>query len=130
MMLSFEAYSGQTELIKCLNDTMTPSTHLAAHTELRRLAQEEGLARVMREQEIDIVLSASDASLVSFSSCAGWPVATVPVGNLTKNDQPWGFFALPRDGNLGVLMNFIKGFHRGFERVKGPTTPFEVSEWV
>lgn len=109
---------------------MTPSTHLATRTELRRLAREEGIARVMREQSLDIVLSASDASLISFSSCAGWPVATVPVGNLTKNDQPWGFFALPRDGNLCVLMRFIKGFYGGFGGVKGPTRPFEVSEWV
>lgn len=109
---------------------MTPSTHLAARTELRRLAQEEGIARIMREQDLDIVLSASDASLISFSSCAGWPVATVPVGNLAKNDQPWGFFALPKDGNLGVLLRFIKGFHGGVEGVKGPTRPFKVSERV
>lgn len=109
---------------------MTPYTYFAARTELRRLAREEGIARMMREQDLDIVLSASDASLISFSSCAGWPVATVPAGNLTKNDQPWGFFALPRDGNLGILLRFIKGFHGGFEGVKGPTRPFEVREWV
>lgn len=84
----------------------------------------------MREQDLDIVLSASDSSLISFSSCAGWPVATVPVGNLAKNDQPWGFFALPRDGNLSMLMRFMKGFHGKFGGIKGPTRPFEVSEPV
>lgn len=104
---------------------MTPSTHLAAVSELRRLAREEGLARLMREQDFDIVLSASDASLVSFSASAGWPVATVPVGNLAKNGQPWGFFALPRDGKMSLLMRFMKGFFENFEDLKQPTRPFE-----
>lgn len=119
------AYITQTELIKCLNDTLTTSTHLAAATELRRLGREEGLARLMREQSLDIVLSASDASLISFSTCAGWPVATVPVGNLAKNGQPWGFFVLPRDGKMHLLARFMKSYHEGFEKIRAPPRPFE-----
>lgn len=79
----------------------------------------------MRTQNLDIVLSASDASLIAFSACAGWPAATVPVGNLSKNDQPWGFFALPRDGRLDLLATFMWAFHESFESVQGPTGPFQ-----
>ncbi|KAJ0119828.1 hypothetical protein J7T55_014033 [Diaporthe amygdali] len=118
-------FSTQTELIKCRDDAMTKEKHDAAAAALRRLAREEGMAQLMRDQDLDIVLSSSDATLISFSACAGWPVATVPVGNLTKNGQPWGFFALARDGSVDVLLRFMKAFHGSFARVKGPTTPFE-----
>lgn len=104
---------------------MTPEKHTAASHHLRQLAQNSGMAAVMREQNLDIILSASDASLVSFSTWAGWPLATVPVGNLRKNGQPWGFFALPRDGRVDLLKQFMNFFHGHFERVQSPKAPFE-----
>lgn len=119
------AYNTQTELLKCLNEPISKEAHDAAAVALRHLAREETMAAYMRQHNLDIVLSASDASLISFSSCAGWPVATVPVGNLSKNDQPWGFFALARDGRLDLLEKFMLGFHASFEGIRGPTAPFE-----
>lgn len=83
------------------------------------------MAKLMRESNFDIVLSASDAVLISFSSWAGWPVATVPVGNLSKNGQPWGMFALSRDGSSELLLDFMRAFHGTFEAIRGPTGPFE-----
>lgn len=79
----------------------------------------------MRLHDLDIVLSSSDSALIAFSACAGWPVATVPVGNLSKTGQPWGFFALARNGEMDLLMRFITGFHAYFDGVGGPRRPFE-----
>lgn len=104
---------------------MAPATHDAAVNEIRRLAREDGFAKLMRDHNLDIVLSASDADLISFSACAGWPAATVPVGRLKGNGAPWGFFAIAREGEVGVLMRFVDGFWAGFEGVWGPTRPFE-----
>lgn len=104
---------------------MSKEKHDAAASALRYLAREGTMAKYMRDQNLDIVLSASDASLIVFSSCAGWPVATVPVGNLAKNGQPWGFFALPRDGRLDLLTRFMRGFHHDFEGIRGPAGPFQ-----
>ncbi|ROV91721.1 hypothetical protein VPNG_09964 [Cytospora leucostoma] len=118
-------YATQTELVKCRDDTMTPERHDMAAAKLRSLAKESGMAKMMRERGIDIIISASDASLISFSSCAGWPVATVPIGNLSKNGQPWGFFVLARDGSIDLLLKFLKAFHGCFEVVMGPVSPFE-----
>lgn len=104
---------------------MTEEKHDMAVSALRQIAREASMAKYMREHDLDIVLSSSDATLISFSACAGWPVATVPVGNLSKNDQPWGMFALSRDGSVDTLLRFMKAFHRSFTRVRGPTTPFD-----
>lgn len=78
-----------------------------------------------REENLDIILAPSDSSLISFSACAGWPVATMPVSNLTKNDQPWGFFALARDGRMDLLERLMGGFHGSFDGIAGPRRPFE-----
>lgn len=104
---------------------MTKEKHDAAVTAIRKLAREEGMAKFMRDQDLDIVLSSSDATLITFSACAGWPVATVPVGNLDMNGQPWGMFALARNGDVDMLMRFMKAFHGFFATVKGPTAPFD-----
>lgn len=94
-------------------------------TSLRRLAKEEGLAKLMEEQDLDLLLTGSDSNIISFSACAGWPVATVPVSNLRKNGQPWGLFALPRAGSVETLAKFVTAFHASFEGIQGPMRPFE-----
>lgn len=104
---------------------MTEEKHDMAVSALHQIARGGSMAKYMHRNDLDIVLSSSDAELITFSACAGWPVATVPVGNLSKNDQPWGMFALARDGSVGTLLRFMKAFHGSFARVRGPTTPFE-----
>lgn len=121
----YQAYVTQTELVKCRDDTMAPERHDMAAAKLRSLARESGMAKIMRERGIDIIISASDASLISFSSCAGWPVATVPVSNLSKNGQPWGLFVLAREGSIDILLRFLRIFHGCFGGVMGPASPFE-----
>lgn len=126
------AYTTQTSLQASLAQALRPATPTgpraaAAAAGIRRVARQDGaFAKRMREHAIDVVLSASDAELVSFSACAGWPAATVPVGNLGGGDgQPWGSFALARDGEVGLLVRLMEGFYGGFEGVEGPTRPFE-----
>ncbi|PSR82679.1 amidase-like protein [Coniella lustricola] len=120
-----EPYTTQTELIASLHNTMDQKKHDAAAAGLRHLGRQEGMAKMMRDLDLDIVLSASDAELISFSASAGWPVATVPVSKLTKNDQPWGMFALPRDGRLDLLARFLIAFGQHFGDSRGPKRPFE-----
>lgn len=104
---------------------MTEEKHDIAVSAIRQIARGESMAKYMREHDLDIVLSSSDATLISFSACAGWPVATVPIGNLSKNDQPWGMFALARYGSVDTLLRFMNAFQGSFARVGGPTAPFE-----
>ena len=119
------AYTTQTELLKSLNDNMTKEKHDTALKTLRQVAREEALAMSMKEQDLDIVLASSDSELVAFSSCAGWPAATVPIGNLEKNGQPWGMFVIARAGREDVLLRFMAAFKDTFEPVQKPTRPFQ-----
>ncbi len=73
---------------------------------------------------LDVILAPSDSTLVSYTALAGWPVATVPLGNLTKNGQPFGFFALAPAGREDLLLRFMAAFHRTFPPIQAPTMCF------
>ncbi|OIW25362.1 amidase signature enzyme [Coniochaeta ligniaria NRRL 30616] len=112
-------------LFQCAcNSRMTEDIRLAAVAALRTLAGSEGIGKVMTEHDLDIVLAPSDSTLVSFAACSGWPIATVPLGRLVKNGQPYGFFAVSRDGREDVLFRFMAAYHKTFPSVARPSAPF------
>ncbi|KAJ5624400.1 amidase-like protein [Penicillium lagena] len=104
----------QTEVIASLKSTMSPESYASAISQLRRLASVDGMEKWMEEHSIDIVLGPSDSTLVSFAACAGWPIATMPLGKLKKNGQPYGFFALARSGCEDILLHLMSAFYRTF----------------
>ncbi|KAK2596130.1 hypothetical protein QQS21_006407 [Conoideocrella luteorostrata] len=120
ILTTHTAYTTQTELIAAAESSMTQQaqTEIAAH--LHRLATCEGIGKVMDDKGLDIVLSNSDATLVHYASCAGWPVAAVPVGRMAKNGQPYGMFALARGGREHVLLRFMKAWDEDFGRCEAP----------
>lgn len=115
------AYATQSELEAALTQTMSEEEHRTAVSELRRLAGRDGLEKAMRESEVDIVVSASDSLAVAFAGAAGWPIATVPVGNLQTNGQPFGFFAVAPSGREDLLFKFMGAFHATFPAIEKPS---------
>ncbi len=103
---------------------MTAETHAEVTAELRRLAGKDGMAKTMEEHGLDIVISTSDASLVGFAACARWPICTMPLANLEKNEQPWGWFAMAREGREDILLKFMAAFYLTFPAVQQPTRVF------
>ncbi|KAF4970073.1 hypothetical protein FSARC_2819 [Fusarium sarcochroum] len=116
-----EPYNTQTELIACLEPNMTAKEHTETLAALRRLATTDGMGKWMDDHDIDIILSNSDSTLVTFAACAKWPIGTVPLGNAAKNDQPFGLFALAREGREDILLHFMSAFHATFTGPKPPS---------
>lgn len=81
------------------------------------------MGKVMDEHGLDVVLAASESRLVTYAGCAGWPIATVPLGNLEKNGQPIGMFAIARAGREDVLLRFMAGWHGTFKGAEPPVVP-------
>lgn len=88
---------------------------------LRHLAGENGMSEIMRRSgDLDIVLSSSECQLVTYAAAAGWPCATVPLGNWRKNGQPYGMFALSKDGSEETLLRFVNAWGKVFDGVQAP----------
>ncbi|KAM0553377.1 hypothetical protein ACHAPJ_007391 [Fusarium lateritium] len=115
-----EPYNTQTELLACLEPNMTAEEHTETLAALRRLATADGIGKWMDDHDIDIVLSNSDSTLVTFAACAKWPIGTVPLGKAAKNDQPFGLFALARGGREDTLLQFMGAFHSAFPSLSPP----------
>lgn len=113
----YEAHSSQSELIKALNNTMTEETGSEVVAKLHQLADLGRQGGAMDLLNLDIILAPSDSTLVTFAACARWPIATVPLGRWEKNGQPYGLFAVARDGREDVLFRFMSMFHGTFKNV-------------
>lgn len=99
---------------------MTEETRAEAAQDLYRIATTESIGKEVYDQNLDIILSNSDATLVHYASCAGWPIAAVPLGRLSKNGQPYGMFAMARWGREDVLLRFMRAWDGEFGRCEGP----------
>ncbi|GAB0138513.1 hypothetical protein EsDP_00006748 [Epichloe bromicola] len=113
-------YTTQTELIAATRCTMTGETCAEVAAQLGRLATAETMGKMMDEHALDVVLSNSDAALVSYASCAGWPVAAVPLGRMTRSGQPFGMFAIARHGGEDVLLTLMRAWDDVFGPCEGP----------
>lgn len=116
------AHTTQTELEAALvaATTMSEDEHQAAVFEIRRLAGIDGLGRAMREAQVDVIVSASDSIIVGFAGAAGWPIATVPLGNLETNGQPFGLFVTAPEGREDLLFRFMGAFYATFPAIEKP----------
>ncbi|KAH8178581.1 amidase domain-containing protein [Sarocladium implicatum] len=111
--------TGQTELYKCLKSSLTPEIRDETMTELQRLADSGGMGKVMADQGVDVVVGASDSTLIMFAACAGWPIATCPLGNLDRNGQPYGVFATAKSEEY--LFRFMSCWSRTMQAADGPS---------
>lgn len=87
--------------------------------ELKRIAGQDGMGKFMAENDLDLIVSSSDSSLVSFAAYAGWPSGTVPLGQL-KTSLPYGLFVLARAGEDEKIFQFMSAFEKTFEKIGLP----------
>lgn len=78
----------------------------------------------MDEIGVDLIVSSSDCSLVSFTACGGYPSGTVPLGQL-ENGLPYGMFVLARRYEEGKIMRFMSAFEKTMPGVQTPV----LREW-
>lgn len=97
-------YFGQEifELAEATGGDLTDPIYRDARALSLRLAREEGIDRVMRENNLDVVLSPSYAFGSSAPAVAGYPVISVPVG-FAEDGKPagvWMYAGFMQDATL------------------------------
>lgn len=97
-------YFGQEifELAEATGGDLTDPTYLEARALTLRLGRDEGIDRVMREHDLDVVLSPSYAFGSSAPAVAGYPVISVPVG-FAADGKPagvWMYAGFMQDATL------------------------------
>ena len=72
------------------------------------MAGKEGIDRLFKEQDIDLVVAVGDSALCMFSSYAGYPVATAPIPSyIHPNGRPFGIQIVGKAGQEGMILRFL-----------------------
>ncbi|MFO8060232.1 MAG: amidase family protein [Bacillota bacterium] len=111
---------GQTILLRseATSGTLTEPDYIRARSEDLRKARDEGIDRVMREQELDAILFAGNAG-AAIAARAGYPSITVP-GGYDREGLPLGITFTARAYEEPVLIRVAYAFEQATRHREPP----------
>ncbi|RAK97892.1 amidase signature enzyme [Aspergillus ibericus CBS 121593] len=99
-------FTEQNDLEGAMNSTDEKEQINKLKENLRRTATEI-LDNVFDQEDINILAAPGDSPLCVHAAAAGYPVATVPVGQLLYNDRPFGLCLVARADEEETLLQFM-----------------------
>jgi amidase len=138
----FTAFSDQSDLIKAWNTQEQPSHINHLRIKLREKAKAV-LDEVFSREGVNILVAPADSAFPIYSSASGkrayflyymvhlilsdvltmpgYPVATVPLGQLKYNGRPFGLCLVGREGSEETLLQFMTAFEASFPKRAVPS---------
>ncbi|KAK7726495.1 hypothetical protein SLS63_007656 [Diaporthe eres] len=101
-----EPYTEQGDIIKAFENVDTEENVARLRDGLRKKARSV-LEPVFHDNGINIIAAPADSSLCIHAAAAGYPIATVPLGQLSYNQRPFGLCLMARDGYEEALLQFM-----------------------
>ncbi|KAJ6437212.1 amidase [Purpureocillium lavendulum] len=98
-------YTEQNDLEKAMNSNDDPEHMQKIKDELRKTARQI-LDRAFEDNGVNLLVGPVDSGFCIHASAAGYPVATLPVGQLRYNGRPFGMVATARRDEEEVLLRF------------------------
>lgn len=97
----------QDEFIAIQKDDTRPEQVEEWTAHARRKAGAEGIDRLFKEKDIDLVVGPAESLMCIYAAYAGYPTAAAPLTTLSMNGRPWGVCAVARAGQEGLLLRFL-----------------------
>ncbi|KAJ5643622.1 amidase signature enzyme [Penicillium longicatenatum] len=104
-------FAEQNDLEGAMNTSETKEKIDDMKQGLRRAARDI-LDSLFDKEKINILAGPGDSSLCVHASAAGYPVATVPVGQLRYNDRPFGLCLVAMANEEENLLRFMREYER------------------
>ncbi|KAM7205425.1 Glutamyl-tRNA amidotransferase subunit A, mitochondrial [Naviculisporaceae sp. PSN 640] len=142
-----EPYTEQNDLLKALHNTPETEEQISRlRSGLRQRArqildwvfsghhEQEGRtteAEVKNNQvsKFDIIAGPADSPLCVHAAAAGYPVATVPLGQLRYNKRPFGLCLVAGENQEAVLLRFMRAYESLLGEVSGGRAVPDLS-WI
>ncbi|KAK3375563.1 amidase signature domain-containing protein [Lasiosphaeria ovina] len=102
-------FTEQTDLIEALNNDNT-AEHIAKLKGELRAVGKRILDHVFDGEGVNLIIAPGDAPLCVHAAAAGYPVATVPVGQLKYNGRPFGLCLVARENDEERLLRFMTAY--------------------
>jgi amidase len=99
----------QGDLIKARDNDDKEDNIAALKKGLRSVARQM-LDRVFDREGVNIIAAPADSSLCIHAAASGYPIATVPLGQLRYNGRPFGLCMVARENREDVLLQFMAAY--------------------
>ncbi|PYI06050.1 amidase signature enzyme [Aspergillus sclerotiicarbonarius CBS 121057] len=104
-------FTEQNDLEGAMNTTEEKAQIDKKKQDLRSAAQDI-LDSLFANENINILAAPGDSSLCVHAAAAGYPVATVPIGQLRYNDRPFGLCLVARADEEDTLLRFMAEYEK------------------
>ncbi|KAF2469965.1 amidase signature enzyme [Lindgomyces ingoldianus] len=109
----------QSYLIDALNNKMTQETFNAGVEHMRRRSREK-ILQTLGEFDVDVILGPADARMASVAACAGYPIATVPLGFAEFNGRAFGLNIIAPSNAEGKILQVMSAWEGTIPEGRAP----------
>ncbi len=105
-------HSSQAGLIRAAHSTISPETYHDTVAHARHAARDLGIDKVLRENDVDVIIGPGDGPLFAVAAAAGYPIGTLPLSCLKGNGRPFGCVCLAGVGREDIVLMVMGGWER------------------
>ncbi|RAO71686.1 uncharacterized protein BHQ10_007698 [Talaromyces amestolkiae] len=104
-------FTEQNDLESAMNSTETKQDIDKVKYDLRRTARQI-LDGAFDEQQVKLIAAPGDSPLCIHAAAAGYPIATVPIGQLRYNNRPFGLCIVAKANDEETLLRFMSAYEK------------------
>ncbi|KAL6810507.1 amidase signature enzyme [Trichoderma camerunense] len=104
----------QNQLLKATQDPPTREIYEAVKERIRTVSKENGIDKLFREKNLNILAFPMDSLLVFISAASGYPIATMPAGVIQADGRPYGLGIMAQTGREDLMFQFMSAFEAHF----------------
>ncbi|KAF5702105.1 glu asp-tRNA amidotransferase subunit A [Fusarium mundagurra] len=113
-------YNDQGLLIDAEESDISPKDYEKNLSHLRQVTCDDGLDRIFKEYDVDVIVGSSDTAITAYASGSGYPVGNVPLGYLDFNGRPFGLAVLAAKDQEAKILKFMNAWEGTFGPRKAP----------
>ncbi|KAK0099948.1 hypothetical protein ONS96_007893 [Cadophora gregata f. sp. sojae] len=109
-----EDHPDQNQLVKASRDPPTQATYDAVKGRMKNISKDNGIDKLFREQNLNILAFPMDSLMVFISAASGYPIASMPVGIIQADGRPYGLGIMAQAGREDLIFQFMSAFEAHF----------------
>jgi hypothetical protein len=132
MLTELQGLVDQNQLLKASRDPPSKATYEAVKEWMTTVSKVNGIDKLFREQNLNILAFPMDSLIVFMSAasgiihlafhvllsifdrCTGYPIATMPLGVIQADGRPYGLGIMAQTGNEHLMFQFMSAFEAHF----------------
>jgi amidase len=122
-----KAYTKQDDLLRALANT-DEALYIDRLKDGLRAVGRRILDEAFRSQGLNIIAAPADCSLCIHAAAAGYPIATVPLGQLRYNGRPFCLCMVAKENNEELLLRFMAAYESSMG-IQRPVPKLETDVW-